>query len=335
MDLSPEQGRKLLPAPRQDLIRGPSQIIGEFALTDSSGILLFKNNNAIFIAPFSNDGSELGYRRATADDAVTANFLSNPAPTGLRSTFLHSNYQHERFINVDQSNQSIVVDEKIIVKWQLVAKSSHGTTKELLLTRNKFKHLPSLLGHLHWNELLLATINAFIPSTTDGWTWCVDKAATNDSGTWVNNLALLTKEMHRCLDGSTHGDFHVGQILKESTNDQLWVIDFEGDPLADSTTESDVIDDVARMCASFFHVGAIAIKYGADTEAVKSWILNAESKFLNGYFVGTSFDLSELHRKMRMSENRELTYADKFLPIWKYAPEFAIKYMKSLNYGSN
>ena len=34
-------------------------------------------------------------------------------------------------------------------------------------------------------------------------------------------------------------------------------------------------------------------------------------------------------------EARELKYADKFLPKWRYAPEFAIAYMKELGYGSN
>jgi predicted trehalose synthase len=141
--------------------------------------------------------------------------------------------------------------------------------------------------------------------------------------------------MHRCLEGLIHGDFHVGQILKTDQSDQLWVIDFEGDPLATAEEAIDPLRDVASMCASFFHVGAVAIKYGADPAVIKEWIVQAESIFTTTYFQGNGFDIRALHELMRSLENRELKYADKFLPQWRYAPEFAISYMEELSYGSN
>jgi hypothetical protein len=89
------------------------------------------------------------------------------------------------------------------------------------------------------------------------------------------------------------------------------------------------------MCASFFHVGAVAIKYGANPEMIKEWIVQAETILLKQYFDGSQFDITAIHTLMRTLENRELKYADKFLPQWRYAPEFAITYMKELGYGSN
>jgi hypothetical protein len=68
-------------------------------------------------------------------------------------------YSHERFISVDQSNESVVLDESIIVKWQLTAQNSVGAHKEEILTENGFKYLPALLGNIYWDEKLLAIIN--------------------------------------------------------------------------------------------------------------------------------------------------------------------------------
>ena len=244
-------------------------------------------------------------------------------------------YSQERFISVDQSNESVILDESIIVKWQLTAQKSIGAHKEEILTENGFSHLPELLGNIYWDEKLLASVKKYIPGTTDGWTWCVDKAKASDLGPWLVNLAHLTAEMHRCLEGLIHGDFHVGQILKTSQSDQLWVIDFDGDPLATAEEAIDPLRDVASMCASFFHVGAVAIKHGADPSVIKEWIVQAESIYAATYFEGNAFDVKALRALMRSLENRELKYADKFLPQWRYAPEFAISYMEELGYGSN
>lgn len=84
-----------------------------------------------------------------------------------------------------------------------------------------------------------------------------------------------------------------------------------------------------------FHVGAVAIKYGADINSIKKWILDAQSKFLSKYFGSKAFDLGQLQHQMRALEDRELEYADKFLNYWRYAPEFAIQYMEELGYGSS
>jgi predicted trehalose synthase len=332
MHLSKAQCQALLPTSRAELIRSCSDVSIDFPLTNSSGILIFESGSKSFIAPYVKEAI---LRRAQSQDGVTARLLSNPLPEGLNSSFVPGNYSHERFISVDQSNESVVLDESIIVKWQLSAQKSLGARKEEILSENGFEYLPELLGNLYWQDKLLASVNKYIPGTTDGWTWCVEKAKENDLGIWLDNLADITKEMHRCLEGLIHGDFHVGQLLKEHHKDQMWVIDFEGDPLSHSEETSESIRDIASMCASFFHVGAVAIKYGANLEKIKEWVVVAERKFISKYFEGKTFDLSALHLLMRSLENRELAYADKFLPQWRYAPEFAIAYMEELGYGSN
>ncbi|MEY4902088.1 MAG: hypothetical protein RLZZ190_815 [Actinomycetota bacterium] len=332
MHLSKAQCQALLPASRSELIKACSDVSVDFPISDSAGILVFDLGNKSFVAPYVKN---IEIRRAHSKDGVTAQLLSNPLPHGLRSTMKSDSFSQERFIAVDQSNESVILDESIIVKWQLTAQKSLGAHKEEILTENGFAHLPELLGNIYWDEKLLASVNKYIPGTTDGWTWCVDKAKANDLGTWLINLAQLTTEMHRCLEGLIHGDFHVGQILKTGQSDQLWVIDFEGDPLATAEEAIDPLRDVASMCASFFHVGAVAIKYGTDSVVIKEWIVQAESIFTATYFEGNGFEIKALHALMRSLENRELKYADKYLPQWRYAPEFAISYMEELGYGSN
>jgi len=332
MHLSKAQCQALLPVSRADLITNCSDISVDFSISDSCGVLVFESGNKNFVAPYVKS---TGLRRAESRDGVTAKLLSSALPEGLRSTMSSGSYSQERFIAVDQSNESVVLDESIIVKWQITANKSVGARKEEILTENGFTNLPALLGNIYWDEKLLASINKYIPGTTDGWTWCVDKAKEDDLGVWLDTLVGLTKEMHRCLEGLTHGDFHVGQILKTAHNEDMWVIDFEGDPLGNDAEENDYLRDIASMCASFFHVGAVAIKYGANPTTIKEWVVGAEKIFTTKYFDGNNFDKNALHALMRTLENRELKYADKFLPQWRYAPEFAIGYMKELGYGSN
>ena len=321
-----------MPASRSELISTCSDVSVDFPISDSAGVLIFESGNKNFIAPYVKDK---GLRRANAKDCVSAQLLSNPIPEGLRSTIAPGSYSQERFISVDQSNESVVLDESVIVKWQLSPHKSLGAHKEEVLTDNGFAYLPELLGNIYWKDKLLASANKYIQGTSDGWTWCVEKAKERDLGPWIENLAQLTSEMHRCLEGLIHGDFHVGQILKTAHSDRLWVIDFEGDPLSTESESTDVLQDVASMCASFFHVGAVAIKYGADSEVIREWILQTEAIFTSKYFNGSAFDITALHALMSSLEVRELKYADKFLPQWRYAPEFAISYMKELGYGSN
>ena len=332
MHLSLAQCQALLPVSRADQINAGSNIFVDFAISDSAGVLIFESGDKNFVAPYVKN-KEL--RRAQPKDAVTAKLLSTPLPHGLYSTMQGGSYTHERFISVDQSNESIVLDESIIVKWQLTAQKSIGAHKEEILTENGFRYLPKLLGTIYWDQKLFASINKYIPGTSDGWKWCVEKAKENDLGQWLHDLAHLSQEMHRCLQGLIHGDFHVGQILKSIQNDQMWVIDFDGDPLADAEEATDSLRDIASMCVSFFHVGAVAINYGANPEMIKEWILQAETIFLTKYFDGSQFDIDSLHAFMRTLENRELKYSDEFLPKWRYAPEFAISYMKELGYESN
>lgn len=249
MHLTLVQCQQLLPQSRRELIQSGADEVQEFKIDDKSGVLIFNSEQQYFIAPYVKDPE---YRRAQAFDCVSAKLLSNPLPTGLSTTLKIGNYKNERVITADQSNQSVVVDENVIIKWQLVAKVSQDAKKQELLSKNGFNYLPELLGNIYWNDYLVASVNRYIKAAEDGWSWCVEYAKQGDYGTWVNDLAQLTAQMHLALAGQIHGDFHVGQILKTKDSQRLWVIDFEGDPLGANQEQPNQLRDVASMCVSFF-----------------------------------------------------------------------------------
>jgi len=339
MRLSVSQCQAVLPKSRKDLISQPGDLIAEIPVDAESSVIIFESAGRKFLAPVIKSLKDSNqFRRADSEDKFNIKLLNSHSLVGLTSTIKVEQFlplTQERVIVADQSNQSFVLNEKVIVKWQLQIEDNPAPAKELLLTNSNFPYLPKLIGHIFWNGHLLATANQYILQAEDGWSWCVEKAKNNLGGKWISELAKLTKSMHAALSGKIHGDFHIGQILKQPTSDQLWVIDFEGDPLLNQPENFDRLYDLARMCASFFHVGAVANKYGADLNLVKTWITNSVKQYLELYFGNEEYDLKQLNKLILTTQDRERTYAAKFLPRWAYAPEFAIKFMKELNYGSN
>jgi trehalose synthase-fused probable maltokinase len=81
----------------------------------------------------------------------------------------------------------------------------------------------------------------------------------------------------------THGDYHLGQVLRAATR-QFLVIDFEGEPtrpLQDRRARSSPLRDVAGMLRSFSYAAAV----GACPEG---WEDRVRASFLRGYFTESS-----------------------------------------------
>jgi maltokinase len=117
-----------------------------------------------------------------------------------------------------------------------------------------------------------------------------------------------------------HGDLHVGQILEWPGG--LAVIDFDGNPaLSDDANalRQPVERDIAQMLTSLDHVGRVVDKEASWTRTVEveAWIAASRSEFLGA--VG-SLDERLLAAFEVEQECRELVYAARFLPRWRYAP---------------
>ena len=113
-----------------------------------------------------------------------------------------------------------------------------------------------------------------------------------------------------------HGDLHVGQVLEWPGG--LAIIDFDGNPTLSegaNAIRQPRERDVAQMLTSLDHVGRVVEERGGGDRS--AWIAEARAGFLAA--IGP-VDEALLAAFEVEQECRELVYADRFLPRWRYAP---------------
>lgn len=119
----------------------------------------------------------------------------------------------ERSVNVDQTNESVIVGEAAVVKWAThLQDGPHPAPRRISVLRDAgFTGMPQPWGVVTWlpphgEETMVASVDEYLPGAVDGWTWAVDliteaaldrrpaafAAATADVGT-------LIAEMHVAL----------------------------------------------------------------------------------------------------------------------------------------
>jgi maltokinase len=158
--------------------------------------------------------------------------------------------------------------------------------------------------------------------------WQAEAVATFDEAvalTPSTELARLAPAMRAELDGLSapsmqiqpvHGDLHVGQVLESAAG--LAVIDFDGNPTlseAANAVRQPRERDVAQMLTSLDHVGRVVEERGGGLMA--AWIAETRHGFLAA--VGPVDDAVVAAFEVEQ-ECRELVYAARFLPRWRYAP---------------
>ncbi|WP_353828714.1 hypothetical protein [Agromyces sp. SYSU T0242] len=130
-----------------------------------------------------------------------------------------------------------------------------------------------------------------------------------------------------------HGDLHVGQVLRSpGTPDRYTVIDFDGDPQLDAAGRERTdaaARDVAHLLVSLDLVAAVAQKrLGRSEPAAFEWADRARDALLAAYrstlVQRELFDPALLPGFEAEQLAAELTYADRFLPRWRYAPDAAV-----------
>jgi maltokinase len=118
-----------------------------------------------------------------------------------------------------------------------------------------------------------------------------------------------------------HGDLHVGQVLEWPGG--LAVIDFDGNPALGpeaNALRQPAERDIAQMASSLDHVGRVAARaIGDDREAaaaIEAWIARTRRDLL-GALDGDPDRLAAFEAEQEL---REIVYAARFLPRWRYAP---------------
>jgi maltokinase len=159
-----------------------------------------------------------------------------------------------------------------------------------------------------------------LADATDG-RWLADRATA-----LANDIDRPAR--HSATAIQIHGDLHVGQLLR--WRDGLAVIHFDGDPTA-ATADGwqPAARDLAQLCTSVLHVAQIANRRsdGRHRQRLLDWAEESADELLRAYRAelaarGLSALLDErLLRPFEVEQEcRELIYAAKFLPRWRYAP---------------
>jgi maltokinase len=143
----------------------------------------------------------------------------------LRVQALHAEpADGERALEVDQTNESVVVGERAVVKWYERASDQHpAPARVTALAQGGFTAMPRPWGFVWWDldgrSVLVAAVADLLDDATDGWTWCVE-----DCRAWVRTRSGAADAWHpmRRLGGIV-ADLHVtlsaGSDVRASTSD--------------------------------------------------------------------------------------------------------------------
>lgn len=110
-----------------------------------------------------------------------------------------------RDIEVDQSNDSVIIDESVMVKWQLDAVVSPAPERLLTLTDSGLT--PSVRAVVRWRhsdglDRTVMTAADYLPDAQDGWSWAVELVRAHAQGASVDAIepfaviGEMTARMH-------------------------------------------------------------------------------------------------------------------------------------------
>jgi maltokinase len=121
----------------------------------------------LLVAPVVADGTRV--RRAVAGDGVFAALADELGASGRGGD------RDERSVGVDQTNESVIVGDAVVVKLLRRTRSGPQPGQDLPshLAAVGFTETPASAGAFTWRDALLATGAAYLPGAEDGWRWYV------------------------------------------------------------------------------------------------------------------------------------------------------------------
>jgi maltokinase len=169
-----------------DLPEGAPRLLGRAELPAAAALALVGVGDATVVVPVVDDG---GIRRAVPGDrafeavADVVRVGADVGPLRVRTLAAPPTARGERGIDVDQSNESVVIGDRLVVKLfpRVAAGAQPGEDLAAHLAAVGSSDIPSPYGSLRWaladgSSALVATVTAFLPEARDGWDWYLDLA---------------------------------------------------------------------------------------------------------------------------------------------------------------
>jgi maltokinase len=175
--------RALLPAQVAEsfAVDGAPAVLDNLPLAVGS-IVIVRCGEQILAIPLTDDGA---LRRAGSGDGVAAALARAIGEGATVGRFAASRFgatpwgTGERAIDADQSNDSVIVDDAVVVKVSTLPSPAPHPSIDVPthLAEVGFQETPALLGSMTWSgdagPLLLATVSELLPEARDGWEWHV------------------------------------------------------------------------------------------------------------------------------------------------------------------
>jgi maltokinase len=223
-----------------------------------------------------------------------------------------------RPVGADQSNTSLVYDDRVILK--VFRRLAPGPNPDVEVTTALdavgFNHVPEPLAVWRQDGVDLAIAHEYLAGGSEGWALALtslrdlyaaraDPALSGgDFAGDAERLGTTTARLHLALaeafgvqpDGAdpyvirVHGDYHLGQVMR--TDLGWYILDFEGEParpLEERRRPSSPYKDVAGMLRSFDYAAQVALRERGEDErdglreAGEAWEERNRNAFLAGY----------------------------------------------------
>jgi maltokinase len=163
---------------------GPIAVADDLELGRGRWLLVLQVAEALLASAVVEEGD--GFRRAGVGDGVAETLVALTAAGRERASFSFRRlgefgpWTDERAIDVDQSNESVVVGERAVVKrwvWMAPDNPRPIVLPEHLVVAG-FTEMPVPLGHAVWHHgagvAPIASVATYLPDARDGWDWYVD-----------------------------------------------------------------------------------------------------------------------------------------------------------------
>lgn len=210
-------------------VAGPLALVDLVDLGDGHGVgVVATGDGDRWTVPLVREGG--GVRRSLPGDGtaqrLVALLLQDPAEASgpyRVTTWHHEPVAGERAVTVDQTNESVVVGERAVVKWALHLPAegvpgSPAPQRLAALAAAGFQETPRPWGTLErvvdGVPVLLAAVVEYLPGALDGWDWMVDDVRAFARGALgldealapAKRLGMLTARMHVAFAATGRGN---------------------------------------------------------------------------------------------------------------------------------